>query len=80
MTHGPWVMGQMKGRENTILVKKYAVDWILVIVGCDAGGEYKNLEFFNHEWSEHELIWHTESSDICEIHVYFSNFQIFHKK
>lgn len=56
---------------------KYAVDWILVIVGCGVGGEYKNLEFLKHEWSEHELIWHTESSDIYKTHVDFQKNFIF---
>ena len=77
-----WKISYMSQRIFTWKIPfwwKYAVDWILVIVGCGGGDEYKNLEFLKHEWSEHELIWHTESSDICKTHVYYSKFRIFYK-
>ena len=77
-----WKISYMSQRIFTWKIPfwwKYAVDWISVIVGCGGGGEYKNLEFLKHEWSEHELIWHTESSDICKTHVYYSKFRIFIK-
>ena len=77
-----WKISYMSQRIFTWKIPfwwKYAVDWISVIVGCGGGGEYKNLEFLKHEWSEHELIWHTESSDICKTHVYYSKFRIFFK-
>ena len=75
--HNLGLISQVGGfsRENPFCWKN-AVDWIWVIVGYGGGGEYKNLEFLKHEWSEHELIWHTESSDICKNHVYFPKMNV----
>ena len=72
-----WKISYMSQRIFTWKIPfwwKYAVDWILVIVGCGGGDEYKNLEFLKHEWSEHELIWHTDQVTFARLTFIIQNF------